>query len=51
MDLQEWDDVILGGRFPLLSSFLNGLEPEFRPVARDPHPLNEEADDFVPTPD
>jgi N-acyl amino acid synthase of PEP-CTERM/exosortase system len=31
MDLREFDKVIVSGRVPLLSDFLNGLEPEFRP--------------------
>jgi N-acyl amino acid synthase of PEP-CTERM/exosortase system len=35
MDLAEFDAVILSGRFPLLESFLDRLEPEFRPTRAD----------------
>jgi hypothetical protein len=31
MNLREFDRVILSGRLPVLSGFLDGLEPEFRP--------------------
>jgi N-acyl-L-homoserine lactone synthetase len=33
MDLREFDQVILSGTRPALSGFLEGLEPEFMPVA------------------
>ena len=33
MDLQEFDQVIASGTKPVLSSFLEGLEPEFLPAA------------------
>jgi N-acyl-L-homoserine lactone synthetase len=33
MDLREFDQVILSGARPALSGFLDGLEPEFSPVA------------------
>jgi len=31
MDLEEFDNVILSRRFPVLDEFIVGLEPEFRP--------------------
>lgn len=31
MDLKEFDQVILSGRFPILDDFAGGLEPELRP--------------------
>jgi N-acyl amino acid synthase of PEP-CTERM/exosortase system len=31
MDLQEFDRVILSGRFPVLDEFVEGLEPRFQP--------------------
>jgi N-acyl-L-homoserine lactone synthetase len=33
MDLHEFDQVIVSGTRPVLSSFLDGLEPEFNPLA------------------
>jgi N-acyl-L-homoserine lactone synthetase len=33
MNLHEFDQVILSGTRPALSSFLDGLEPEYRPAA------------------
>jgi N-acyl amino acid synthase of PEP-CTERM/exosortase system len=33
MDLREFDDVILSRRIAVLRTFLDGLEPEFMPVA------------------
>jgi N-acyl amino acid synthase of PEP-CTERM/exosortase system len=33
MDLREFDQVILSGTRPALSSFLDGLEPDYRPIA------------------
>lgn len=35
MDLAEFDQVILRGHVPLATSFLDGLEPRFRPVKTD----------------
>jgi hypothetical protein len=32
MDLHEFDQVILSGTRPVLSSFLDGLEPEYNPL-------------------
>jgi N-acyl-L-homoserine lactone synthetase len=34
MDLQEFDQVILSGTRPALSTFLDGLEPEYSPLAQ-----------------
>jgi N-acyl-L-homoserine lactone synthetase len=32
VDLHAWDDVILSGTRPVLHTFLDGLEPKFRPM-------------------
>jgi N-acyl-L-homoserine lactone synthetase len=39
VDLQAWDDVILSDTQPVLHSFLEGLEPEFRPMPSEGYAL------------
>jgi N-acyl-L-homoserine lactone synthetase len=34
VDLSKWDQTIVSHSLPALNSFLDGLEPEFRPLAR-----------------
>jgi len=34
VDLSKWDQTILSRALPPLHSFLDGLEPEYRPMAR-----------------